>query len=612
MTNTSDNRTPKPRMVGASRLRAVIYLRVSTTKQADKDIDPEGYSLPAQREACLRKAEELGADVIDEYIDRGESAKTADRPRFQLMLARIKEERDVDLVILDKVNRFARNRRDDANVLFELKSAGCQLVSVKENIDGTPAGALMHGILATLAEYESRNNGAEAIKGMTRKAQVGGTPGKAPVGYLNVIETVDGRPVRSVAVDPERAPLVRWAYEEYATGQWTLNTITEALVGKGLKAVPQGNRSPSPIARSMVAKVLSNPYYLGIVTFMGVQYEGRHKPLVSQELFDRVQEVLRLHGRSGERDRTHHHYLKGTLYCDSCGGRLCLTNAKGKYLYFFCIGRQAKRPGCSQRYVLASEIEVEVGDFYSRSVRLDEEDCRAIREGLRAVLESRRKQNEPEAAAARNRLKELEEQRRRVARGLVDGSLPADLAREEQDRIRSEMDITERTVTSSEVGFAAIERPLLQALELVGKCDVLYREGDSKVRRLSNQAFFRQLRLRDKEVEAADLLEPWRSLHDPEVVDELRSAAEEHQLALAGAESSNNDFLVPQAGLEPAHTAPEADALSAELLGLVMAGGPGRAGRGIPCREPTVVPVPTATITNPLHEDLFCVHHVHP
>ena len=442
----SELTTPCPIQEGASRLRAVIYLRVSTTKQADKDIDPEGYSLPAQREACLRKAEELGADVVDEYIDRGESAKTADRPRFQLMLARIQQERDIDLVILDKVNRFARNRRDDANVLFELKNAGCQLVSVKENIDGTPAGALMHGILATLAEYESRNNGAEAIKGMTRKAQVGGTPGRAPVGYLNVIQMVDGRSVRTIDIDPERAPLVQWAYEEYATGQWTLNTMTEALVAKCLRAIPQGKRSPSPIARSMVAKILTNPYYLGIVTFRGVQYEGRHERLISQELFDRVQDVMRLHGRSGERDRTHHHYLKGTLYCDTCGGRLCLTLAKGKYLYFFCIGRQANRPGCEQRYVLASQIEVAVGDFYSRHVRLDEEDCRAIREGLRAVLEKRRKKAQPEVIAARSKFKELEQQRRRVARGLVDGSLPPDLAREEQDRIRTELDASKRSL----------------------------------------------------------------------------------------------------------------------------------------------------------------------
>src|SRR6266498_4776654 len=127
--------------------RAVVYLRVSTAKQANTDIDPEGYSLPGQREACYRKAGELGAEVVEEYLDRAETAKFADRPAFQQMLERVTSKRDVDYVIVDKIDRFARNRRDDANVLFEIRKAGAQLISVKENIDDTPAGELVHAIM---------------------------------------------------------------------------------------------------------------------------------------------------------------------------------------------------------------------------------------------------------------------------------------------------------------------------------------------------------------------------------------------------------------------------------------------------------------------------------
>lgn len=140
---------------------------------------PRAIPLPAQREACLRKAESLGAEVVGEYLDRGESAKTADRPEFQRMLARVRDDRDVDYVILDKIDRFARNRRDDANTLFELKGYGAQLVSVKENIDETPAGQLLHAIMAGIAEFYSRNLATEALKGMTQKAKVGGTPARS-------------------------------------------------------------------------------------------------------------------------------------------------------------------------------------------------------------------------------------------------------------------------------------------------------------------------------------------------------------------------------------------------------------------------------------------------
>src|SRR5947207_15925364 len=114
---------PKPK-------RAVLYLRVSTEEQADTDYNAEGYSLPAQREACLRVADQLGATVADgdEYIDRGESAKSAKRPELQRMLKRLQEQADVDYVIVHKVDRLARNRRDDVDIDLVIRAAGARLV----------------------------------------------------------------------------------------------------------------------------------------------------------------------------------------------------------------------------------------------------------------------------------------------------------------------------------------------------------------------------------------------------------------------------------------------------------------------------------------------------
>src|SRR5947207_8662049 len=109
--STATLNTVRDAVVGRSK-RAVIYLRVSTAKQANKDDDPDGYSLPAQREACERKAEALDAEVVAVFVDRGESAKTADRREFQKMLAFVQKQGDIDYVILDEVDRFARNRRD--------------------------------------------------------------------------------------------------------------------------------------------------------------------------------------------------------------------------------------------------------------------------------------------------------------------------------------------------------------------------------------------------------------------------------------------------------------------------------------------------------------------
>ena len=156
----------------------MIYLRVSTAEQASKGVDVEGYSIPAQREACYRQAKELGAEVVDQYVDRGETAKVADRPALNLMLARLADEADVDYVIVHKLDRLARNRMDDANLTFAIAQHGARLVSCSEHIDDTPAGKLTHGILAVINQYQSDNLATEATKGMLKKAQLGGNPGE--------------------------------------------------------------------------------------------------------------------------------------------------------------------------------------------------------------------------------------------------------------------------------------------------------------------------------------------------------------------------------------------------------------------------------------------------
>ncbi len=493
---------------------AVIYLRVSTAKQANKDDDPDGYSLPAQEEACRRKAETLDAEVVAVFVDKGESAKTADRREFQRMLRFVKEQGNIDYVILDKVDRFARNRRDDANLMFELKMAGAQLVSVKENIDETPAGQLLHAIMAGIAEFYSRNLASEAIKGMTQKAKVGGTPGRAPIGYLNTRRRIDGREVRTVVVDPERAPLVQWAFEAYSTGEWTIRRLTEELGARGLRALPHGQKLPGPVQPSHVAHMLANRYYLGLVTFKGVEYQGRHQPLIPPSLFDRVQEVLAMN-QAGEKQRTHRHYLKSTVFCAHCGSRLCLTNAKGQYLYFFCVGRHQRRTTCTLPYLPAADVEQAVERYYA-TVRLPEDVQQTIRDGLRAELEGQRAQAEPEIAYARTRVTELEAERRRLARGVVTGAIPEDLAREEQERISKELGQASRILATAEVIYAKIEDTLNRALALVGRCDEVYRLGGPQVRRLSNQFFFEQLLLDVEDdtahVAGAVMREPWATL----------------------------------------------------------------------------------------------------
>lgn len=365
---------------------AVSYLRVSTRGQAERGGGAdEGFSIPAQREANKRKALSMGAMIGKEFVDRGASAKSADRPELQKMLEYVKENADrIDYVIVHKVDRLARNRGDDIDIMRVLRECGVQLVSASESIDDTPAGMLLHGIMSSIAEFYSQNLAAEVKKGMGQKVKNGGTIGRAPLGYLNVRRVDEkGREERTVVLDEERAPLIKLAFEEYATGNWTVAALAEHLAACGLttRATP---KIPSvPINEKALHKIIVNPYYKGVTTYQGVEQAGRHEPIVSPEVWDKVQRILASH-LNGERTRRHPHFLKSSVYCANCGSRLMISNERKKsgiiYPYFVCAGRHSKRiKDCKMRAVLVDVIERRIEEIY---------DNYQIPSELKATLES--------------------------------------------------------------------------------------------------------------------------------------------------------------------------------------------------------------------------------
>ncbi|QSB06094.1 recombinase family protein [Natronoglycomyces albus] len=274
--------------------RAVLYLRVSSRGQVQADYDPEGNSIPAQRKACQRRAEGLGMEVVDEYVEPGKSGLTVDgRPKFLEMMARIRNEKDVGAIIVYARLRMRWDIADAVITRRELKKLGAQLVSIMDYIDDSHVGDLVTAILDGVNEYQSRASGAEVAYKMGTKAANGGTPYQAPIGFRNAGETVEGREIRTVSVDEERAPFIRIMFELYASGTYSLKKLQRAVTDAGLRTRPS-KRCPAgrEVPMYTVGTILRNRYYFGRVTFKGVEHQGRHEPLVSQELFDRVQEVL--------------------------------------------------------------------------------------------------------------------------------------------------------------------------------------------------------------------------------------------------------------------------------------------------------------------------------
>jgi DNA invertase Pin-like site-specific DNA recombinase len=477
--------------------RAVLYLRVSSAGQVKTDYDPEGLSIPAQRKACQAKATELGAVVIDEYVEPGRSATNTDnRPKFMEMMARIKAERDVELVVVYARSRLHRNVEDAAITRASLRKLGVQLVSVMDYTDDSYIGDLVATIIDGVNEYQSRASGADIRYKMGQKAKNGGTVSTAKIGYLNVREEIDGRRVATVTIDSERAPFIRMAFELYATGKHSFRSLHAALTEAGLRTRATAKRPSKPISLHKLGAILRDRYYLGVVTYDGQQYPGRHQPLISQELFDRVQRVLDIERRGGTRDRVHDHYLKALLWCARCQRRLIIMRGKSRngalYFYYLCRGRQEH--ACDLPYLPVSQVEDEVVRHYA-TVRLSEDFRTYITSKIQATL--------TDSNTTRTQL------RRQIIKRLADltakeehyfdlvgnpdwpqAKLSARMRQvaEESARLRAELDTADLDLTTG-------QQILHELLELLAAPQQLYARAGRKARRTLNKAIFTRLYL---------------------------------------------------------------------------------------------------------------------
>ena len=515
MTTTADSKTLTT-VPGEGRVAAVTYQRVSTKEQATTGGRDEGFSIPAQREANRRKAETLGAQVVAEFVDAGESARSAKRLGLQQLLDYIATHQ-VTYCIVHKVDRLARNRLDDVDIHRHLIDAGVQLVSATENIDETPSGMLLHGIMSSIAEFYSRNLAAEVTKGMTqKKVAAGGTPSRAPIGYRNIRRKDEqGREYRTVEIDPDRAPLIRWVFVTYAAGEHTVPDLLAKATARGLTTVPTPKRPAGPVGRSTFFKLLRNPYYIGQVRYQGALYPGAHEPIVDPQTWQQVQTLLDTRATAGERRRKHDHYLRGTLYCGTCNARLQFDYAHNKqgvrYAYYICTGRATRKTTCTRKAVPVGIAEQLVADCYEQ-IAITPTTYAQLAERVEAAFDERlaeRSQAIDDLTTTKHR---LEAEADKLLQAHFADAIDLDTLKRHQDRIRIALaDVTKRLDTERH-DHEGPRQHLATALRLLADCAQMYARTDDHGKRLANQAFYQHILITEDEKAAIQLNEPFAAL----------------------------------------------------------------------------------------------------
>ena len=560
---------------------AVSYLRVSSKDQAERGGgDDEGYSIPAQREANKMKAHSIGAIVCKEFVERGISARNADRSELQKMLTYIRDNCErVDYVIVHKVDRWARNRGDDADITRAIRDAGAVLVSASEAIDETPSGQLVHGIMASIAEFYSLNLSNEVKKGMAQKAKNGGTPTKAPIGYKNIRDHDEmGRRNSRVEIDPERAPLITLAFKEYAMNKWSLSTLAEHLADLGL-GTPATVKLPAKlINKKMLHDVLTNPYYKGIVTYNGAEYPGKHTSIIDEPTWDKVQELLQSN-QNGERKRIHDHYLKSTVYCGKCGARLIICNSKSRsgnrYPYFVCSAKNNKRNDCDQRALLIDDVADSIAALYER-INFSSEFRALIEEWVKVEIDKLVVESKTELERLKLQKDKLEREQRKLLQAHYADAISLDLLKEEQTRIGQSLKNISISMEAYQAEYTKVSQHVSEVFKLLDDCGRVYQQAEDSERRCFNQAIFSKIRVYENLTVDVDYAEPFDMILDPAIFELKRSFENSHSKREGQPESvdplslpylftvqtqitkiffsdgSSKDFLVREAGLEPA------------------------------------------------------------
>ena len=219
--------------------------------------------------------------------------------------------------------------------------------------------------------------------------------------------------------------------------------------------------------------------------------------------------------RNGEKQREHHHYLKGTIFCGHCGSRLCVTFSRGKsgqrYPYYFCVGRHQKRTTCMLKYRPLAIVEEQIEDHYAK-VQLT---AAGIERTGRAVVEELAGRSEllqDERERQRSRLRQLEDERVKLLHAHYADAIPLDLLKSEQARIGNEMAVAQARLDGSSADVLRVEETVQLAVSYAMNCRKGYQEANAHERRLMNQAFFKRVWVTEDGVVGWEYNEPFATL----------------------------------------------------------------------------------------------------
>lgn len=299
-----------------------LYIRVSTDDQAELSPD-------AQKRLLLDYAKKNGIIISNDFIfsESVSGRHVQKRPEFQRMIGIAKQpSHPIDVILVWKYSRFARNQEESIVYKSMLKKDHVEVKSVSEPLVDGPFGSLIERIIEWMDEYYSIRLSGEVLRGMKEKALRNGYQSSPCLGYEAVGH---GKPFQINEAE--------YAMVSYIMDLYDNQNMDETAIARKCNDLGYKTKRGNPFERRTIDRILQNPFYCGIVSWNGVEFEGAHEVRISKERFDRRQRLITSRKRpmKARNISTCKHWLSGLLKCSVCGATLSYTG-NGKCPYFQC------------------------------------------------------------------------------------------------------------------------------------------------------------------------------------------------------------------------------------------------------------------------------------
>lgn len=387
-------------------MNGVIYCRVSSKEQI------QGTSLESQEVACREYATQHNIAILRTFIERGESAKFADRTQLLELIDFCNQNKGkIQQLLVWKLDRFSRNVGDHFSVKAVLGKYGVRIVSVTEPIDTNPEGKLMETILAGFAQFDNDIRAMRTVQGMRRKIQEGIFPFMPPLGYQSANDQ-GGKKTEADRPEQPTFSMLQKIWKEFATGAYTKAEIRRMMAKRGIV-----NRQGTPLGSSSIDNLFSNVFYRGtlIDPWSGEEYEGRHIPMVGRDEFARVQQFIERRNRSIPHHKARPEFpLRSLVRCVECAHYLTGSLSRGRsrrYGYYHCHNKDCERRGKS---VPANTIHDEFESFLCEIAPKP-----SFVEKVGALMVRHADERRVELSSRRERLKSLQTQLRTETQELI-------------------------------------------------------------------------------------------------------------------------------------------------------------------------------------------------